>query len=570
MSSFDTIIKGGTVVDGSGLPMRRADVGIRGGIVTDIGRLSGAKTTIDADGLVVMPGIVDVHTHYDPQLSFDPFATSSCFHGVTSVVAGNCGYSIAPCAPPDREWVTSLFAKVEGMTPSVLREGLPWDWESFPSFLDVLDRRLGINAAVYVGHSALRRFVMRDAASEREATADEIERMRALVREAMAAGAAGFSSSQAPTHVDHQGRPVPSRRATFEEVATLAEAAGEGGAGSIAYLAESAVQGYDARDRERLVELAHRSGLPVVVQGMGFRPGARDRWDDQTRFLETARERGAAVYSMLRTQPFMRPFNWRRGTSLYDGVFHWRDLSALPVDERLARLRDPGLREKLRTAFDHPNTDAKQGSTLPMPAADRVFVDRSATAPDTVGKSLAALATERRVHPADVMADLAVADGLETQFLWNSESPAWIDANAESQRNLHMIVGTGDGGAHADRDDGSEWSTYYLRSWLLDRKLFSLEEGVRRITHLPAAITGLERRGLLARGYHADVLLFDPARLRLGRKALVRDMPGGEERWQVRPDGVVRVIVNGETIVHDGELTGARPGRVLRVGNPSA
>src|SRR5438874_1771051 len=472
--TFDTIIKGGTVVDGSGLPMRRADVAIRDGLVTDIGRLSGARRTVDADGLVVMPGIVDVHTHYDPQLSFEPFATSSCYHGVTSVVAGNCGYSIAPCRAEDREWVTALFAKVEGMTPSVLRSGLPWDWDSFPSFLDVLDRRLGINAAVYVGHSALRRFVMGDAASERAATADEVEHMRRLVRAAMAAGAAGFSSSQAPTHTDQLGRPVPSRHAAFDEVLALAEAAGEGGAGSIAFLAETAVQGYDARDRE-----------------------------------------------------------------------------------------------DLRDGLDHPNTDPKQGSTLPMPALDRVFVDRSRAHPDDVGKSLAALATERRVHAADVMCELSLADGLETQFLWNSESPAWVDANAESQRNLHMIVGTGDGGAHADRDDGSEWSTYYLRSWVLDRKLVSLEDGVRRITHLPAMVTGLKARGLLARGYHADILVFDPARLALGRKELVRDMPGGEERWQVRPEGVVSVIVNGDPILEDGKLTGARPGRVLRVGNPA-
>jgi N-acyl-D-aspartate/D-glutamate deacylase len=566
--SFDTIIKGGTVVDGSGLPMRRADVGIRQGMITDIGRLGGARRSIDADGLVVMPGIVDAHTHYDPQLSFDPWATSSCFHGVTSVVAGNCGYSIAPCRPADHEWVTALFAKVEGMSPGVLREGLPWDWDSFPSFLDTLDRRLGINAAVYVGHSALRRFVMGEGASERAATPDEVERMRALVREAMTAGAAGFSSSHAPTHVDHLGRPVPSRHASFDEVATLAEAAGEGGAGSIAFLAETAVQGYDARDRQRLVELAHRAGLPVVVQGMGFRPGARERWEDQTGFLAQARAQGAAIYSMLRTQPFMRPFNWRRGTSLFDGVFHWRDLSELPAAERLTRFRDPAFREKLRFALDHPNTDSKQGSTLPPPAPARVFVDRSATDPGAVGKSLAQLAEARRVHPADVMCELTAADGLETQFLWNSESPQWIEANAESQRNLHMIVGTGDGGAHADRDDGSEWSTYYLRTWLLDRKLFSLEEGVRRITHLPAMITGIKGRGLLARGYAADVMMFDPARVGLGRKQLVRDVPGGEERWQVLPDGVVRVLVNGETIVEDGRLTGARPGRVLRVGNP--
>jgi N-acyl-D-aspartate/D-glutamate deacylase len=393
--------------------------------------------------------------------------------------------------------------------------------------------------------------------------------MRTLVREAMAAGAAGFSSSQAPTHTDQFGKPVPSRKATFEEVAILAETAGEGGAGSIAYLAQSAVQGYDAQDRERLIELAHRSGLPVGVQGMGFRPGAKERWDDQTSFLASARERGAAIYSMLRTQPFMRPFNWARGTSLFDGVFTWRDLQELKPEERLVRFKDPALRAKLRNGFDHPNTDPAKGSTLPMPAMTAVFVDRSNSDPGAEGKSLAQLAKERSVHPADIMCEIAVADGLETQFLWNSESQPWIDANAESQQNLHMIVGTGDGGAHADRDDGSEWSTYFIRSWLLDRKLFSLEEGVRRITLLPAMVTGLKGRGLLARGYHADVMLFDPTRLKLGKKGLVRDMPGGEDRWQVRPEGVARVIVNGKTIVENGELTGTRGGRVLRIGNPA-
>jgi N-acyl-D-amino-acid deacylase len=565
---FDTIVKGGKVVDGSGLPMRTADVGIRDGVITDIGRLSGARRTLAADGLVVMPGIVDAHTHYDPQLSFDPFATSSCYHGVTSVVAGNCGYSIAPCKPADHDWLASLFAKVEGMTPSVLREGLPWDWDTFPSFFEAIGRRLGVNAACYVGHSALRRFVMGDAASERAATPDEVERMRQLVREAMAAGAAGFSSSHAPTHTDHLGRKVPSRFAGFDEVLTLAEAAGEGGAGSIAFLAQSAVQGYDAEDRERLITLAHRSGLPVVVQGMGYRPGAKERWEDQTRFLADARARGAAIYSMLRTQPFMRPFNWRRGTSLFDGVFEWRDLPALGPDDRLARMKDPAWREKLRAGLDHPNTDPAKGSTLPPPAMARVFVDRSARHPELVGQSVAEVATARGVHPADAFCDL-VAGEPDVQFLWNSESQAWIDANAESQRNPHMIVGTGDGGAHADRDDGSEWSTYYLRTWLLDRQLLSLEEGVRRITHLPAMICGLKARGLIARGYAADLMMFDPARLALGKKRLVRDMPGDEERWQVRPEGVVRVVVNGETIVEHGELTGARPGRILAVGNPA-
>ena len=567
--AFDTIIKGGTVVDGSGLPQRKADVGIRDGMITDIGRLSGAAETIDADGLVVMPGIVDAHTHYDPQLTFEPFGTSSCFHGVTSVVGGNCGYSIAPCAPKDREWITAFFAKVEGMTPSVLQKGLPWDWESFPSLMAVLDERLGINAAVYIGHSAMRRFVMGEAASDREATADEIEKMRNLVREAMRAGAAGFSSSQAPTHTDQFGRPVPSRKATFEEVKALAAAAGEGGAGSIAFLAGTAVQGYDATDRERLIELAHVSGLPVVVQGMGYRPGAKEKWDDQTKFLDDARHRGAAIYSMLRTQPFMRPFNWRRGTSLFEGVFHWRDLAELSHEDRLARLRDPNRRDEFRWGIDHPNTDGAKGSTLPPPAMTALFVDKSKAHGDAEGLSLAQIAKERGVHPADVFCEITASDDLDTQYVYNSESPAWLEANREAQRNLHMIVGTGDGGAHADRDDGAEWSTYFLRSWVLDRKAYTLEDGVRRITHLPAMVCGIERRGLLARGYHADVTMFDPSRLKLGKKQLVSDMPGGEARWQVLPEGIVRVLVNGCVIVDNGKLTGKRAGRVMRIGNAS-
>jgi N-acyl-D-amino-acid deacylase len=566
--SFDTIIKNGTVVDGSGLPKRVADVGIRDGMITDIGRLSGgAKRTIDADGLVVMPGIVDAHTHYDPQLTFDPFATSSCFHGVTSVVAGNCGYCIAPVKKADHEWVTRLFARVEGISARVLSEGLPWDWESFPSLLDALDKRIGINAAVYVGHSALRRYVMGEAASERKSTAAELETMKNLVREAMRAGAAGFTSSHAPTHVDQFGKPVPSRHADFDEVLALAAAAGEGGAGSIGFLARSAVQGYDADDRARIVKLAHASGLPVVVQGMGYRPGQKEMWDNQTGFLADARRQGAAVFSMLRTQPFLRPFNWKRGTSLFDGVFHWRDVQAMAPEARLAKMKDPAARAELRWGLDNPNKDPDKGSTLPPPAMTNLFVDRSKSNAAVEGKSVAQLAKELGVHAADVICDLAVADGLETQFLWNSESQPWIEANGQSQENPHMIIGTGDGGAHADRDDGAEWSTYYLRSWLLDRERFTLEEGVRRITHHPAMVCGIPLRGLLARGYHADVVMFDPTRLKLGRKYLVADLPGGEERWQVRPEGIVRVLVNGETIVENGDLTGARPGRVLRIGN---
>ncbi|MGH7894666.1 MAG: amidohydrolase family protein, partial [Candidatus Binatia bacterium] len=201
------------------------------------------------------------------------------------------------------------------------------------------------------------------------------------------------------------------------------------------------------------------------------------------------------------------------------------------------------------------------------PRQTQVFVDKSKSHPAAEGRSLGELAKAKGVHPVEVMCELVVGDGLDTQLVYNSEGPEWIAANGESQRNPHMIVGTGDGGAHADRDDGAEWSTYFLRSWVLDRQHYTLEEGVRRITHLPAMICGIPLRGLLARGYHADVMLFDPARLRLGKKGLVHDMPGGEARWQVKPEGVVRVLVNGQTIVENGALRDGTPGRVLRIGN---
>jgi N-acyl-D-aspartate/D-glutamate deacylase len=268
---------------------------------------------------------------------------------------------------------------------------------------------------------------------------------------------------------------------------------------------------------------------------MGYRPGAKERWDDQVGFLADARAKGAAVYSMLRTQPFMRPFNWRRGTSLFEGCFAWRELSDMTADQRVAAFKDESLRKKLAADWDAPNTDSKRGSTLPPPRQTQVFVDKSKSNPGAEGKSVGEIAKAKGVHPVEVMCDLVVADKGETQFVYNSE--------------------------------GAEWSTYFLRSWVLDREHYTLEEGVRRITLLPAMICGIPLRGLLARGYHADVMIFDPKKLRLGKKGLINDMPGGEARWQVKPEGVVRVIVNGETSVENGALKPTTPGRVLRIGN---
>ena len=268
------------------------------------------RETIDADGMIVAPGIVDVHTHYDPQITFDPYATVSCFHGVTTVVAGNCGFSVAPCKPEDRAFLSGIFARVENMDPIAL-SAITWDeFVTFPEFLASREGKLGINFACYIGHSNLRRWVMGADASSRTATPDEIRQMSAMVTEAMAAGAAGVSSSAAPTHLDLDDRPVPSRVAGREEMLALAEAAGHAGAGSIAYLPQSAIGGLDATDEDYLIALSTVSGLPVVIQGLGGRnktDAPTATWEAAQSFLDRATEAGAPVYSMLIARPFDRP-----------------------------------------------------------------------------------------------------------------------------------------------------------------------------------------------------------------------------------------------------------------------
>jgi N-acyl-D-amino-acid deacylase len=567
--TYDLVIRNGFVVDGSGLPQRKTDVGIKDGRIAAVGHLGDieAAEEIDAEGLVVAPGIIDAHTHYDPQLTFEPYATSSCYHGVTTVVAGNCGFSLAPCKEGDRDFVTRLFAKVEGMSPVALG-GVSWDFETFPEFLVRREGGLGVNLACYVGHSSLRRWVMGDEASGREATDDEVEQMRLLLREALDAGAAGFSSSHSPTQLDGDDRPVPSRLASRAELLTLVTETGRTNAGSISYLPKSAVGGLDAEDKQLLIDLALASRLPIVIQGLGGKSkvDAPTDWPDAKAFLDEARAQGAAVYSLLRSQPFDRPFTLAAGTSLYDGVPAWRELLVLPVEEKLTRLRDDSVRAELRQAVDNPNTDPAKGSTLPPPKWEVVVVSRVGKPENEkyLRRSIADVAAEQGVAPADAMLDLALSEDLQVEFRWSSENPGWIDAVADTQHDPHLIIGVSDGGAHLDRDDGSEWSTYFLRSWVLDRKVWTLEEGIRQITQIPAGLCGFGDRGLLHQGYWADVMIFDPETIALDTKGPVADFPGGEARFSARPKGVHYTIVNGTVIVRDGELTGALPGRVLK------
>ncbi len=572
-ADYHLIIRNGLVVDGTGLPRRRVDVGIRDGKVAALARLDGqtADEEIDAAGHIVAPGIVDIHTHYDPQVTFDPYATMSCYHGVTTVAAGNCGFSVAPCKPEDREFLSGIFARVENMDPIAL-SAIAWDeFVTFGEYLQSRRGKLGINLACYVGHSNLRRWVMGEDAYQREATPEEIEQMRVMVADAMAAGAAGVSSSSAPTHLDIADRPVPSRLASHEELTALAEEAGRAGAGSIAYLPFSAIGGIDAADEDYLMHLGRVSGLPVIIQGLGGRnkvDAPTATWEAAKAFLDRATEAGAPVYSLLISRPFDRPVVIDPSNFHYLAVPSWDRMLKLPFAERIRLLRDPAARDELREAVEHYNRDPAKGTTVPPPLWDTLFVDAVAKPENQryQSRSIREIAGELGVAPADALLDLALSEDLATQFRWRVESPEWAAAVGEAQLDPRMVVGVSDGGAHLARDDGSDWSSYFLGRWVHDRRVWTLEEGIRQITELPAALLGLADRGTLKPGGWADIMIFDPETIGPWKKEFVHDLPGGVGRFKALGKGVKATIVNGEPIVLDGELTGRLPGVVVRPG----
>ena len=570
---YDLIIRNGFVIDGTGLPRRRVDVGITDGKVARLGHLGDARGAeeIDAAGMIVAPGIVDAHTHYDPQITFDPYACMSCFHGVTTIMAGNCGFSVAPCRSDDRSFLADIFASVEDMDAKAL-DAVRWDrFETFAEFLTSLKGNLGVNFACYIGHSNVRRWVMGDDCYARAATDAEIDAMRGVIAEAMQAGAAGFSSSAAPTHLDIKGRPVPSRLSDRKELLALVEETGKHRSCSISFLPASAIVGLSAEDQDYLVELSLRSGVPIIIQGLGGRnkvDAPTATWEAAERFLDDANAKGAPVYSLLITRPFDRAVTVGPETGLYRAAFAWHEMLNLPKDQRIARLRDPAARAKLRDAVENYNRDPDLGTTLPPPLWSALYVDQT-TRPENQalhGRSIQDIARERGVAPADAMLDLALSENLEATFRWRTESPEWAAAVGQAQSNPHMIIGVSDGGAHLARDDGADWSSYFLRSWVGDRKKWSLEEGIRQITQIPAALLGLSDRGTLKVGGWADIMIFDPDTIAPWKKEFADDLPGGIARWKAWGKGVRATIVNGRPIVLDGKLTTNLPGHVVSPG----
>lgn len=569
-ADYDLIIKNGVVIDGTGMPRRRVDVAINDGRVVRMAKLhqAVAKEEIDATGMIVAPGIVDPHTHYDPQITFDPYATMSCFHGVTTVLAGNCGFSVAPTTSETKVFVESIFAKVEEMDPAALG-GVEWDaCSTFPEFLASRRDKLGVNFASYVGHSNIRLAVMGADALEREATDAEIGEMQAMLREALQAGASGLSSSAAPTHLDMEGRPVPSRFASERELLALADEMGRWGAGSICFLPQSAIGGLNDADKELLIEIGRRSGVPVIIQGIGGRDktdAPTASWDASQKFLDRAVEQGAPVYSLLPTRPFDRTVIFGEGNAFYPAVPSWHKMGRLAPGERAALLRDPAAREEMREAVENYNRDPVKGTTLPPPNWQTLFVDDTALPQNEplIGHSVAALAAERGVKPGDFVLDLILEENFQTTFRWRTETEDWTNAVLRAMSDPRMIVGTSDGGAHLGKDDQADFSSFFLRTWVLDRKAWTLEEGIRQLTQIPAALLGFSDRGTLKVGGWADLMIFDPETIGPWRKEFSRELPGGAGRYKAYGKGIKATVVNGVPIVLDGELTGRLPGHVV-------
>jgi N-acyl-D-aspartate/D-glutamate deacylase len=542
-------IRGGIVVDGSGAPGRRADVAIAGGRIAGIGeRLSGERE-LDASGQIVAPGFIDIHTHYDAQVFWDPALTPSCFHGVTTVIAGNCGFSIAPTRPEHHETIARTLENVEDMDVATLAAGIPWDFESFPEYLDSVRRRGTIlNFGAYVGHTALRLYAMGDAAYERAASAEEVERMAALVGEAMRAGAAGFATSFAPTHRGLNGLPVPSRFAEHGEFEALCRAVGESGKGVIHVAPGSPVSIPD------LYEIQPRVGRPFTWAALLTFPGGGHQ--ALLELHRKGRARGARVFPQVSPRPLTFQLTMEEPFLLNVGTL-FAELMARPREARLAAYRDPEWR---RRAF----LDLEQQAMRPR--WETFQVGESEKHRELEGRGVRALAAERGIGPLDLMCELALEEDLATRFrcILANDDPEGIDFLL---RQEGCLLGLSDAGAHVGQLCDAPQATDLLGNWVRGRGTLPLETAIRRLSGEPADIFGLAGRGYLRDGYCADVVVLDPARVAPGPTRRVRDFPAGAARLTAdAPTGVTHVLVNGTPIQRDGrslvrELE-ARPGQI--------
>jgi N-acyl-D-aspartate/D-glutamate deacylase len=565
--AYDMIIKGGRIYDGSGLPSYLGDVAVKDGRIVETGRISGeAERVIQADGLAVAPGFIDFHTHLDAQLLWDPLATSSCFHGVTTVIPGNCALALAPCKEQDQDIILRSFERVEAISLPALRAGVQWCWTTFPQYLNRLRGKLGVNVAALMGHCALRQFVMGAAATERAATPGEIQQMKEILKAGVLAGAIGFSTNQNPVHMFADGTPIPSRLATDEEIIELACALGEINKGGVQISRGSLGVSVPMRETVHLFdEISSKSGRPVVWQSIAHRWDRPNEWRELLDLAWQSLDRGVQSYPLCNARLFNNRLTLKNA-QVFDDLPSWKQILFLPIEERTKAFRDPEARRKLR----YEAVEEKKPSRFSR-RWDLVYMIKAATAANKhlEKKSVAEIARLRGQDVIDAFLDLSLEEGLETEFQTSSTNGDEA-AVAEIIRSPFTLVGQSDAGAHLIYDAGFGYATRLLGYWIRERNVMSLEEGVRKLTFMVASIFGLHDRGLIRPGMAADLVLFDPATVRECEPEMVSDLPGGEKRLIQKATGIEMTIVNGKVLVSQGEHTGALPGAVLGSSNGGA
>ncbi len=574
MTTFDLIVRNGTIVDGLGGELFVADVGISDGTITAVHRADGtaagsidgdAVREIDATGLLVTPGFVDLHTHYDGQAIWSDRMTPSSAHGVTTAIMGNCGVGFAPCRAADHETLVDVMAGVEDIPGVVMVDGLPWTWETFPEFLDaVASRRRDIDVAAFLPHSPLRVYVMGQRGVDREpATAEDLSQMRKLAAEAIDVGALGFASSRLTIHKTESGHPIPSYDAGHEEIEAIARGVADAGGGLIQFVPDLVAGDYEPA-LQTVFDVAADVGLPVTFT-LAIGNAGPAFFEDAMRMVDKANSNGGDITAQI----FPRPIGLVIGLELSGNPFvmypSYREIAGLPLAERVAEMRKPEVRERILndkpTSDGHPLMFAVQAWNWIFPLGDPPNYE-----PDP-SESIGARAKARGVSPLEEAYDRLLDDHGHAMLLVTLANfrEASLDTVAELIRRDDVVLGLGDGGAHYGMICDASFPTYMLTHWVRDRASgrLTIAEAVRELTSVPARVAGLADRGRIAVGYKADLNVIDPDALRLHKPVVRYDLPAGGRRLDQTADGYVATIVSGEIIAENGTPTDARPGKLV-------
>jgi N-acyl-D-aspartate/D-glutamate deacylase len=563
---LDYVIKSGTVVDGSGGEPYVADVGIDAGRIVEIGSVGdGARTVLDGEGLLVTPGFVDPHTHYDAQLHWDGWATPSSLHGVTTVIGGNCGFTLAPLKDEDTLYTQRMMARVEGMSIQSLQEGPSWQWHSFGDFLDRLDGQVAVNAGFLVGHCALRRYVLGEEAVERASTGDEVEAIVALLQQSLAAGGLGLSLSRSYTHTDGDGRPVPSRLASEDEVLRLCDVVGSYDGTSLEAITDGCIRGFDDESSEFIAQMSARARRPLNWNLLPIASAMAPYVENQLRPSARARDLGGRVVALSMPVP--------SDTCVSLGSYciwwmapGWDAVLSLSLAEKKQRLADPEVRARLLESAQQP--DVGVGGSAGRMGTYRFGATNAPQNEGLQGRLVAEVAAERGLDDFACVVEASAAEDFDLDF-WPQRP---TDPNDDPSYRVRLwespdvLIGGSDAGAHLDHLIGSAYPTRFLAEVLRGNKVLPLQRAVRLMTDVPARLFGLRDRGRIERGWMADIAVLDPETVGSGPVRRTYDLPGGAYRLMAAPEGVVRVLVNGVETIREGEPTGARAGTVLRAG----